>query len=80
MFEDDSKLIKLRQARSVDKEMITFFFSKTGPVCTIPLEQQKAVNAEWYTIISLPSIRKTDSAPVTALAAGSRGRAVYGQT
>ncbi|GBP00697.1 hypothetical protein EVAR_70783_1 [Eumeta japonica] len=47
VFEGDSKTTKLRQARSVGKNMIAVFYSKTGPVCTIPLEEQKTVNAEW---------------------------------
>ncbi|GBP73330.1 hypothetical protein EVAR_52856_1 [Eumeta japonica] len=47
-FENDSKPTKLRQGRSGDKKMIAFFFSKTGPVCTISLEEQKAVNTECH--------------------------------
>ncbi|GBP48473.1 hypothetical protein EVAR_16142_1 [Eumeta japonica] len=56
VFEDDSKPTKLRQARSVGKKMIGFFFSKTGPVCTIPLEERKTVNYEWYNTICLLSL------------------------
>lgn len=56
VFEGEDKPTKIRQARSVGKKMIAFFFSKTGPVCTIPLQEQKTVNAEWYTTVCLPSV------------------------
>ncbi|GBP02726.1 hypothetical protein EVAR_66741_1 [Eumeta japonica] len=46
MFESNSKPTKLRQARSVGKK--NFSFSNTGSVCTIPLEEQKKVNAGVY--------------------------------
>ncbi|GBP48480.1 hypothetical protein EVAR_16149_1 [Eumeta japonica] len=55
VFEGDSKPTKLKQARSVGKKTVGFFFSKTGPVCTIPLEVRKTVNSEWYNTICLPS-------------------------
>lgn len=46
---------KIEAGGSVGKKMIASF-SRTGPVCTIPLEEQKTVNAEWYTTICLPSV------------------------
>ncbi|GBP75744.1 hypothetical protein EVAR_59387_1 [Eumeta japonica] len=55
MFEGDSKATKLRQAKSVDKKMIRFFF-QDGYCLTMSLEEQKTVNTEWYTTICLSSV------------------------
>ncbi|GBP31236.1 hypothetical protein EVAR_21516_1 [Eumeta japonica] len=44
----NSKPPKSRQARSVG--------SKTGSVCTIPLEEQKTINVDSNTTIRLPSV------------------------
>ena len=44
--------------------MVACFFGKTGHVATVPLEQRRTVNSEWYTTICLPEvfgeIRKTN--------------------
>ncbi|CAH1968350.1 unnamed protein product [Acanthoscelides obtectus] len=34
--------------------MVATFVSKAGHIATIPLNQQRAVTADWYTIICLP--------------------------
>ncbi|XP_031622994.1 histone-lysine N-methyltransferase SETMAR-like [Contarinia nasturtii] len=36
--------------------MIASFFSVTGHVATVCLEDQRSVNAEWYTTICLPKV------------------------
>ena len=44
--------------------MVACFLCKTGSVATVPLEQSRIVNSEWYTAICLPKvfgeIRKTN--------------------
>ncbi|XP_026760939.1 histone-lysine N-methyltransferase SETMAR-like [Galleria mellonella] len=56
VFENENRPTKVKQARNVGKKMITFFFSATDPICTIPLEDQKSINAEWYFTICLPRV------------------------
>ncbi|KAI6658795.1 Mariner transposase [Oopsacas minuta] len=46
--------VKVRRARSVGKKMVAPFFCKTGPVAIIPLEDRRAVNADWYINNCLP--------------------------
>ena len=37
-----------KRSRSTTKQMIAVFFSKSGHVVTVPLQERKTVNAEWY--------------------------------
>jgi histone-lysine N-methyltransferase SETMAR len=56
VFQDEPNPTKVIRARSTSKQMIACFFSKTGHVATIPLEQRRTVNSEWYTTICLPEV------------------------
>ena len=64
VFQDESNPTKVVRARSTSKQMVACFFGKTGHVATVPLEQRRTVNSEWYTTICLPEvfeeIRKTN--------------------
>ena len=53
---------KCRRARSANKQMIAVFFSKSGHVATVPLEERRTVNAEWYINICLPKVIEAWSA------------------
>jgi len=56
VFQNEQKLTKLVRARSVGKQMVAFFFSKTGHISTVALEDRKTVNSDWYTTICLPEV------------------------
>lgn len=56
VFEGDSRPTKIQQAKSVAKQMIACFFSKSGHVCTVLLNNKRTVNAEWYTTTCLPTV------------------------
>ncbi|XP_070070207.1 histone-lysine N-methyltransferase SETMAR-like [Drosophila takahashii] len=56
VFEDEPNPTKVIRGRSTSKQMVACFFGKTGHVATVPLEQRRTVNSEWYTTISLPEI------------------------
>lgn len=64
VFQDEPNPTKVVRARSTSKQMVACFFRKTGHVATVPLEERKTVNSEWYTTICLPvvfgEIRKTN--------------------
>uniref|UniRef100_A0A0K2VDK7 Mariner transposase [Bombyx mori] n=1 Tax=Lepeophtheirus salmonis TaxID=72036 RepID=A0A0K2VDK7_LEPSM len=50
--------MKVDRGRSTSKQMVACFFNKTGHVATVPLEQRKTVNSEWYNTICLPEVFK----------------------
>lgn len=56
VFQDEANPTKVARARSTSKQMIACFFSKTGHVATVPLDNQRTVNSEWYTTICLPEV------------------------
>ena len=64
VFQDEPNPTKVVRARSTSKQMVACFFGKTGHVATVPLEERRTVNSEWYTTICLPEvfgqIRKTN--------------------
>lgn len=64
VFQGEPNPTKVVRARSTSKQMVACFFGKTGHVLTVPLEQRRTVNSEWYTTICLPKvfgeIRKTN--------------------
>ena len=64
VFEDEPNPTKVVRGRSTLKQTVACFFGKTGHVATVPLEQRRTVNSEWYTTICLPEvfgeIRKTN--------------------
>eukprot|EP00794_Sanderia_malayensis_P008399 gene8399-9299_t len=47
---------KFRRSRSVGKKMVASFFSKTGHVATIQLEDCRTVNADWYVNHYIPQV------------------------
>jgi len=48
--------LKVKQSRSVGKKMVATFFSKSGHIATIVLEDQRTVTAKWYTEVCLPRV------------------------
>lgn len=56
VFDDEPNPTKVVRSRSTSKKMIACFFGCTGHVATIPLEDRRTVNAEWYTTICLPTV------------------------
>lgn len=64
VFQFENAPTKILQTRSVGKKMVACFFRKTGHIATVPLEDRRTVNSEWYTTICLPEIfgeiRKTN--------------------
>jgi [histone H3]-lysine36 N-dimethyltransferase SETMAR len=63
VFQEEPKPTKVIRSRSTSKQMIACFFGINGHVATVPLQERRTVNAEWYTTICLPQvieeIRKT---------------------
>ena len=64
VFQDEPNPTKVVRARSTSKKMVAYFFGKTGHIATVPLEDRRTVNSDWYTTICLPEvfgeIRKTN--------------------
>ncbi|XP_037959406.1 histone-lysine N-methyltransferase SETMAR-like [Teleopsis dalmanni] len=64
VFEDEPNPTKVVRGRSTSKQMVAYFYGKTGHVATVPLEQRRTATSEWYTTICLPEvfgeIRKTN--------------------
>jgi histone-lysine N-methyltransferase SETMAR len=56
VFQFEENPTKVTRSRSVAKQMVACFFTKTGHVATVPLENQKTVNSAWYTTICLPEV------------------------
>lgn len=56
VFEFEENPTKVVRARSTAKQMVACFFTKTGHVATVALENQKTVNSAWYTTICLPKV------------------------
>lgn len=56
IFPDEDPPTKVKRSRSVGKKMVATFFSKSGHVATIPLEEQGTVTAQWYTTVCLPKV------------------------
>lgn len=56
IFQFEENPTKVTRSRSVAKRMVACFFTKTGHVATVPLENQKTVNSAWYTSICLPEV------------------------
>lgn len=47
---------KTVHALNTSKEMVTSFLGITEHVATVPLEQRRTVNSEWYTSVCLPEV------------------------
>lgn len=58
IFQNEERPTKVKRARSVGKKMVASFFSCTGHVATVPLEDRRTVNADWYTSVCLPIVFK----------------------
>ncbi|CAH1963279.1 unnamed protein product [Acanthoscelides obtectus] len=56
VFQGEEKPTKVIHSRSVSKKMVPTFVSKAGHIATIPLNEQRAVTADWYTTICLPKV------------------------
>ena len=66
VFQDVPNPTKVASARSTSKQIIVWFFGKTGHVAIVPQEEQRrTVNSEWYTTICwavvFQEIRKTNA-------------------
>ena len=48
LFPGESRPVKLKTARSTSRQMIAVFFPKSGHVASVPPQERKTVNAEWY--------------------------------
>ena len=55
-YEGEIKPTKVVRSRSTAKKMVASFVSKSGHVATIPLDDRRTVNADWYATICLPSV------------------------
>ena len=47
---------KSKRSRSVGKKMIALFCGKTGHVATIPLDDRRTVNLDWYVNHCIPNV------------------------
>lgn len=56
VFQNENLPTKVIRGRSVGKRMVASFFRKNGHVATVPLEDRKTVNSDWYTTICLPKV------------------------
>ena len=55
-FPDGESPIKVQKYRSRRSKMIASFFLLTDYLTTVPLENQRTLNAECYTTYSLPKV------------------------
>ena len=64
VFQDEPNPTKVVRARSTSKQMVACFFGINGHAATVPLEERRTVNSEWYTTICLLEVfgemRKTN--------------------
>lgn len=56
VFQDEPNPTKVIRSKSTLKQMVACFFGINGHVATVPLEDRKTVNSEWYTTICLPEV------------------------
>lgn len=56
VFQNEPNPTKVVRAKSTLKQMVACFFGISGHVATVPLENRKTVNSEWYTTICLPEV------------------------
>ena len=48
--------LKAARSRSVTKQMVAVFVSRSGLICCVPLVEQRNVTASWYTTVCLPQL------------------------
>lgn len=58
MFDNEPPPTKVVRAKSTKKQMVAVFFTISGHVMTVPLEEGRTVTAEWYTTVCLPEVFK----------------------
>ena len=56
VFPGETPLVKFKRSKTFAKQMVTCFFSKSGHVATIPLEDRKTINSDWYINHCLPKV------------------------
>ena len=56
LFPGESPPVKLKRSRSTSKQVFAVFFAKFGHVTSVPLQERKTVQAEWYINICLPKV------------------------
>lgn len=56
VFPNENPPTKIKRSRSVGKKMVASFFSASGHIATITLEDQRTVNSEWYVTKCLPAV------------------------
>lgn len=56
IFPDERAPTKTKRSRSIGKKMVCSFFSASGHVATVALEDQRTVTAHWYTTVCLPKV------------------------
>lgn len=56
IFPGENPPQKFQRSRSVGKKMVASFFSKTGHVATIQLDDRRTVNADWYVNHCIPQV------------------------
>jgi hypothetical protein len=64
LFPVDPRPVKLKRFWSIGKKMIAFFFSTSGPVSTIVLENPRTVNAKQLHVCENCSLRRPRSGTV----------------
>ena len=47
---------KFKRSRSVGKKMVASFFGKSGHVATIPLDDRRTLNVDWYVNQCIPKV------------------------
>ena len=62
LFLKDSPPVKFKRPRSTSKQIIVFFFAKSGQAASVPLQERKMVIAEWYINICPPVVFEARSA------------------
>lgn len=56
LFQNEPTPTKVKRARSAGKILIASFFSLTGYLVSVPLRNQRSINAEWYVTKCLPEV------------------------
>ena len=56
LFPGDTPPLKFKRSRSTSKQMVASYIAKTGYITTIPLEERRAVTADWYVHQCLPQV------------------------
>ena len=52
VFEPEPNPTKVVCEKITSKQMVTYFFCKTGHVVTVPLQHRRTINSEWYNLFA----------------------------